>query len=137
MICETLTNYDILWWPNSIWIIIVLSFETNNLFLINLYIFGKRSDLPFFTQEQSQKREKRGFVYTWAEFYLQPNTVGQDCACMSRHYFYAVICRSCCVLLAIEKEEQFALNIIINFIASLLGHSVNVLFQEEYNVQSY
>ena len=53
------------------------------------------------------------------------------------HYFYAVIFRSCCVLLAIEKEEQFALNIIINFIASLLGHSVNVLFQEEYNVQSY
>ena len=41
------------------------------------------------------------------------------------------------MLLAIEKEEQFALNIIINFIASLLGHSVNVLFQEEYNVQSY
>ena len=41
------------------------------------------------------------------------------------------------MLLAIEKEEQFALNIIINFIASLLGHSVNVLFEEEYNVQSY
>ena len=41
------------------------------------------------------------------------------------------------MLLAIEKEEQFALNLIINFIASLLGHSVNVLFQEEYNVQSY
>ena len=39
------------------------------------------------------------------------------------------------MLLAIEKEEQFALN--INFIASLLGHSVNVLFHEEYNVQSY
>ena len=41
------------------------------------------------------------------------------------------------MLLAIEKEEQFALNIIINFITSLLEHSVNVLFPEEYNVQSY
>jgi len=41
------------------------------------------------------------------------------------------------MLLANEMEEQFALNIIINFIASLLGHSLSALFQEEYNVQSY
>ena len=28
-------------------------------------IFGKRSDLPFFTQEWPQEGEKRGIVYAW------------------------------------------------------------------------
>ena len=50
------------------------------IFFIN-DIFGKRSDLPFFTQEG----EKRGFVYEWAEYYLQPNTVGRYCA-WADHY---------------------------------------------------
>ena len=33
-----------------------------------------------FTQERSQEGEKRGFLYAWAEYHLQPNTVGRQCA---------------------------------------------------------
>ena len=40
---------------------IVLSFYHQVCFLMN--VFGKRSDLPFFTQERSQEEEKRGFVF--------------------------------------------------------------------------
>jgi len=38
-----------------------LSFDHQVCFLKT--IFGKRSDLPFFTQEQSQEGEQHGFVY--------------------------------------------------------------------------
>ena len=44
--------------------IIVLSFDHQVYFLMN--IFGKRSSLPFFTQEWSQGGEKCGFIYAWA-----------------------------------------------------------------------
>ena len=44
--------------------IIVLSFDHLVCLLMN--IFGKRSSLPFFTQEWSQGREKCGFIYAWA-----------------------------------------------------------------------
>ena len=52
-----------------------------SLFLMN--IFGKQSEMPFFTQE-----EKRVVSFThWAEYYLQPNTVG-------RHWHeQTIICR--------------------------------------------
>ena len=37
-----------------------------------------------FTQKRSQEGEKRGFIYAWAEYHLQPNTkpntVGKQCA---------------------------------------------------------
>ena len=56
----------------------VLSFDHQVCFLMN--IFGKRSDLPFFTQDRSQEGEKHAFVYAWEEYYLQPNTVGRHCA---------------------------------------------------------
>ena len=49
LICETLTNHVIFGYPSSI---IVLSFDHQVCFLMN--VFGKRSDLPFFTQEWSQ-----------------------------------------------------------------------------------
>ena len=49
LICETLTNHVIFGYPSSI---IVLSFDRQVGFSLN--IFGKRSDLPFFTQEWSQ-----------------------------------------------------------------------------------
>ena len=56
-----------------------------SLFVMNL--FGKRSDLSFFTQERPQEGEKRCFVYARAEYYLRPirpnarpNTVGRFCA---------------------------------------------------------
>ena len=39
-------------------------------------IFGP----AIFTQERQQEEEKRGFVYAWAEYYLQPNKVGRHCA---------------------------------------------------------
>ena len=38
-----------------------------------------------FRQERSQEGEKHGFLYTWAEYYLQPNTVGRHCA-WADHY---------------------------------------------------
>ena len=49
LICETLTNHVIFGYPSSI---IVFSFDHQVCFWMN--IFGKRSDLPFFTQEWSQ-----------------------------------------------------------------------------------
>ena len=51
----------------------------------------------------------RGFLYAWAEYYLQPNTVGQHCTCAD-HYLLAVICRSRGGLSANEKKEKFASN---------------------------
>ena len=62
-----------------------LSFDYQVCFLMN--IFGNRSDLPFFTPERLQEGEKHTFVYAWAEYYLQPNTVGRHCACRSRPLF--------------------------------------------------
>ena len=53
------------------------------------------------------KGEKRGFIYAWAEHYLQPNKVGRHCT-RGDHYLYAVICRSRDALSANEKEEKFA-----------------------------
>ena len=65
--------------------------------------FGKRSDLSFFTQEISQEGEKRGFVYAWAEYYLQPQL--DDIA-----HDPTLVYRSRVGLSATEKEEQFASN---------------------------
>ena len=60
-----------------------------------------------FTKEQSQQGEKHGFIYTWAEYYLQPNTVGRHFA-GTNHCLQAVNCRSRGGLSASEKEEKFA-----------------------------
>ena len=90
--------------PSSI---IVKSFDHQICFL--MIIFGKRSDLSFFTQERSKEGEKRGFVYAWAEYYLQPNTVGRHRA-WADHYLYVVICKSRVGLSANEEEEKFASN---------------------------
>ena len=43
----------------------------------------KRSAI--FMQEWAQEGEKNGFLYVWAECYLQPNTVGWHCA-WADHY---------------------------------------------------
>ena len=54
-------------------------------------IFGKRSDLSFFTQERPQEGEKRCFVYAWAEYYCGPTqglTQLDDIA-----YEQTIICR--------------------------------------------
>ena len=61
------------------------------------------------TQERSQEGEKRGSIYAWTEYYLQPGTVGRHCA-RSDYYLQAVICRSLGGLSANEKEEKFASN---------------------------
>ena len=44
-------------------------------------IFGKRSDLPFFTQERSQKGEKRGFVYAYNQTQLDEFAHKQTIIC--------------------------------------------------------
>ena len=71
-------------------------------------IFGKdqRSGLPF-PSKIDRKKEKCGFIYAWAEYYLQPNKVGRRCA-RADHYLYAFICMSRGGLSANEKEEKFA-----------------------------
>ena len=51
----------------------------------------KRSAI--FAQQQSHEREKLGFIYSWAEYYLQPNKDGRHCT-WADHYLKAVICRS-------------------------------------------
>ena len=70
---------------------------------------AKQSAINFFTQERSQEGEKRGFVYVWPEYYLQPNTAGRHCAWVD-HYLWAVICRSLGGLSANEKKKKFASN---------------------------
>ena len=40
-----------------------------------------------FTKEQSQKGEKLGFIYTWAEYCSLSNTVGQHWA-WGEHYMW-------------------------------------------------
>ena len=62
-----------------------------------------------FMQQWSQEGEKPGFIYAWAEYYLQPNTLGRHCA-WADHYLSAAICRSHGGLSANEKEQKFALN---------------------------
>ena len=69
LICGTLKNNDILREPSSI---IVLSFGHRLVFYwISLSEWSaKRSAI--FTQERSQEGGKSGFIYAWAEHYLQP-----------------------------------------------------------------
>ena len=62
----------------------------------------------FIMQGRAQLGEKRGFIYAWAEFYLQP-IVGWNCT-WADHYLWAVICRSRGGLLVNENEENFASN---------------------------
>ena len=56
--------------------------EFNNCFIIRSRSFFFHESPPeekrpaIFTQERSQKGEKREFFYAWAEYYLQPNTKG-------------------------------------------------------------
>ena len=66
--------------------------EFNNCFIsqsLNLFF----TELPevkwsaIFTQEWAQEGEKNGFLYAWAECYLQPNTVGWHCAWADHYYF--------------------------------------------------
>ena len=54
--------------------IIVLSFDDRVFFSL---LCAKKSAI--FTQERLQEGEKRGFIYAWAEYYLQPNTVRRHC----------------------------------------------------------
>ena len=63
--------------------IIVLSFDRRVCFFNEYPWEAKRSAI--FTQERSQEGEKHGFLYAWAEYYLQPNTVGWHCT-WADHY---------------------------------------------------
>ena len=109
---ETLMNYDILWWPSSI---TILSFNHQVCFLITKLMDWKRS--ATFTQEWSREGEKHGFIYTWVEYYLQSNTVGQHRA-WADHYMWAVICRSCDKLSPMKRNKNLHEMIIID-----VGHS--------------
>ena len=51
-----------------------LSFDHRVCFFNEYPWEGKRSAI--FTLERSQEEEKHGYLYVWAEYYLQPNTVG-------------------------------------------------------------
>ena len=75
------TNHDILRQPSSI--IIVLSFDHRVCFF-NEYPWEARWS-SIFTRERSQEGEKHCFLYAWAEYYLQPNTVGWHCT-WADHY---------------------------------------------------
>ena len=70
--------------------------EFNNCFIIrspSLFFFFNEypwevKKSAIFMQERSQEGEKHGFLYTWAEYYLQPNTVGRHCT-----WAQTIICR--------------------------------------------
>ena len=68
---------------------------------------AKRSAI--FTEVRSQEGERRDFLNAWAEYYLQPNTVGRHCTWVD-HCLKAVIYRSGGGLSANEKDEKFASN---------------------------
>ena len=63
--------------------IIVLSFDRWVCFFNEYPWEAKRSAI--FMQEWSQEGEKHGFLYAWAEYYLQPNTVRRHCT-LADHY---------------------------------------------------
>ena len=86
----------------------------------------KRSAI--FTQERSQKGEKRGFIYAVAKYYLQQKQVGRHCA-WADHYLQAVICRSRGGLSAIEKEENLQRMIRSIVFSSDLGEKSHNAFQ--------
>ena len=67
---------------HHLWII-VLSLDHRVCFFKEYLREAVRSAI--FTQKRSQEGEKRGFIYAWAEYYLQPNTVGQHCT-WADHY---------------------------------------------------
>ena len=59
---------------------IVSSVGNHNCFIIqsSSLCFDKYlREAAIFTQERSQEGEKRVFIYTWTEYYLQPSTVGR------------------------------------------------------------
>ena len=67
---------------------IVSSVGSHNCFIIqssSLFFDKYLREAAIFTQERSQEGEKRGFIYTWTEYYLQPSTVGRHCA-RADHY---------------------------------------------------
>ena len=65
--------------------------EFNNCFIsqsLNLFFTEQLPEVKrsaIFTQEWAQEGEKNGFLYAWAQCYLQPNTVGWHCA-WADHY---------------------------------------------------
>ena len=63
--------------------IIVLSFDRWVCFFNEYPWEAKRSAI--FMQEWSQEGEKHSFLYAWAEYYLQPNTVRRHCT-LADHY---------------------------------------------------
>ena len=82
LICETLTNHDILRWPSSI---IVLSFDHGVCFLRN--IFGKRSDLPF-SRKSDRKKEKSVVLFT-----LEQNSICSQKQLNDIAHEHTIICR--------------------------------------------
>ena len=67
---------------------IVSSVGNHNCFIIqssSLFFDKYLREAAIFTQERSQEGEKRRFIYTWTEYYLQPSTVERHCA-RADHY---------------------------------------------------
>ena len=79
------------------------------LLLFNEYLWERSAKRSAISVQDRSQEEKCGFIYAWAEYYLQPNKVGRRCA-RADHYLYAFICMSRGGLSAYEKEEKFASN---------------------------
>ena len=105
-------NWSVRHWQIMIfcdnWVQMCFSIRSPSLFF-NEYLWEAKWS-AIFTQERSQEGEMHGFIYTWAECYLQPiYTVGRNCT-WADHNLSAVICRSRGGLVANETEETFASN---------------------------
>ena len=74
---------------NTLWATFVAFLVFSRFFWLSKHVksLSERSAkrCAIFTQERSEGGEKRGFIYAWAEYYLQPNTVGRHCA-LADHY---------------------------------------------------
>ena len=69
-----------------------LSVVSRSITLLDTEYLREAKRSAIFTQQQLQEGEKLGFIYTWAEYYLQPNKDGWYCA-WADHYLKALICR--------------------------------------------
>ena len=118
MVCEALTNHDILRLSSSI---IVLRSGHRVCFLRN--IFGKRSDLPF-SRKRDRKKEKSVVSFTHEQNIICSQTKLR----MSRPLFVGSYLQVTMGEISVnEKEEKFATNDNFNYFITVLTNKMLVL----------
>ena len=115
---------------NTLWATFVAFLVFSLFFWLSKHAKGQRSDLPFSRKSDQKEREKRGFIYAWAEYYLQPNTVGRHCA-LADHYLWQLIAGHVMGCEPTKRQKNLQRMIIIRYSTSSslwLGSAVEPAF---------